>query len=329
MQIIKIENREQLNNFVGIQQHSQFLQSWQWGEFQDKVSGVVWRIGVEDNGELIATAKIIKKTLPMGKSYFYCGRGPVFKKNQWSETAAELIFSEIEKIAKDELVMFLRFDPNFEMLEDLKKLEGTIKINQTLDVQPRKTLVLDLSQSEEDILKQMHQKTRYNIKLAEKKGVKVIEADKSKFEEFWSLLDQTSDRDKFRPHGRSYYQEMLNLDSSFIKLFFAEFEGKLLATAIISLFGDSVTYLHGGSSTENREIMAPYALQWQAIKIAKKSGYKFYDFHGIDEEKWPGVTRFKKGFGGEEINYPGTFDLIFDHGWYSVYQMVRKVRRSF
>jgi len=325
MNIIKIENEDQLNDFVGGQKHSQFLQSWQWGEFQEKVSGIVWRIGVEEGEKLIATVKIIKKSLPIGKSYFYCGRGPVFADGVLNHDSAKLIFDEIEKLAKDEMVMFLRFDPTFSVNEFFS--EG--QITSTLDVQPSKTLVLDLSKTEEELLKEMHQKTRYNIKLSEKKEVKIIETDINRFEEFWNLLDQTSGRDNFRPHGRSYYQKMLGLEKNFIKLFFAEYNGSPIATGVFSFFGDTVTYLHGGSSNESRELMAPHLLQWHCIKKAKELGFKYYDFHGIDEAKWPGVTRFKKGFGGEEINYPGTFDLIYDQGWYSIYKMVRKVRRSF
>jgi len=87
--------------------------------------------------------------------------------------------------------------------------------------------------------------------------------------------------------------------------------------------------MHGGSSGAYREAMAPYLLQWRAIELGKKFGCTYYDFYGIDEEKWPGVTRFKNGFGGRTINYPGTFDLIFDASWYNVYKMVRRVRRTF
>jgi lipid II:glycine glycyltransferase (peptidoglycan interpeptide bridge formation enzyme) len=75
--------------------------------------------------------------------------------------------------------------------------------------------------------------------------------------------------------------------------------------------------------------MAPYLLQWESIRIAKEAGMKYYDFHGVDEEKWAGVTRFKMGFGGERVEYPGTYDLVFDQGWYAIYKMVRQVRRSF
>ena len=324
MKLITIESEKQLNDFVGGQKHSQFLQSWEWGEFQKQVSGLVWRIGVEDNsGEIIATAKIIKKSLPMGKSYFYCGRGPEFKGGNWDNQAGKILFDEIKRLAAEEGAMFLRFDPTFSMT-DIDFL--TVK---TLDIQPSKTLVLDLDKSQEDLLKEMHQKTRYNIKLAEKKGVKIVEADVSRFEEFWTLMAQTGDRDEFSTHGRSYYQAMLNLPKDFLKLFFGEYKGKPLVGNIMVFFGDTVSYIHGGSANENRELMAPHLLQWHTIRLAKELGYRYYDMCGISEERWPGVTRFKEGFGGREINYPGTFDAVYDEGWYSIYKMVRQVRRSF
>lgn len=323
MQIIDITDQEQLDSFVGSQARSQFLQSWQWGEFQKKVSGVIWRIGVIDDDKLLASVKLVKKQLPMGKSYFYCGRGPVFKGGVWHEEAGNMLFNEIKKLAQEESIMFLRFDPIFP-LADFK-----YPVAKTIDVQPSKTMILDLSLSEDDILKKMSQKTRYNIKLAEKKSVKVVAADIKRFEEFWQLMASTSDRDEFNLHGRSYYKGMLELDSSFLKLFFAEFNGQPIATSLVSFFGDMATYLHGGSSNENRQVMAPYALQWQTIKLAKQLDYKYYDFHGIDEVKWPGVTKFKNGFSGLVVNYPGTFDLVYDQSWYSIYKMVRKVRRTF
>ena len=175
----------------------------------------------------------------------------------------------------------------------------------------------------------MHPKTRYNIKLAEKKGINILESGTNHFADFWQLISQTSERDSFRLHGINYYQEMLRLKRDFIKLFLADYKGRLISTGIFSFFGDLVTYLHGGSADTNRNVMAPYLLHWQIIKTAKQQGFKYYDLNGIDEKKWLGVTRFKKGFGGKEINYPGTFDLVFDQGWYNIYRMVRKVRRTF
>jgi peptidoglycan pentaglycine glycine transferase (the first glycine) len=324
MKVIQITTKEQLDNFAAKQKHAQFLQSWEWGKFQKQVSGIIWRLGVEnDQGELLASAKVIKKQLPMGRSYFYCGRGPVFKGGVWEDEAGTLLFDEIKKIAEQEQIMFLRFDPTFPVI-DFK-----YPIVKTIDVQPSKTAILDLDKTEDELMQAMHQKTRYNIRLAEKKEVKIVEAGAERFEDFWNLMCQTSDRDDFNLHGRSYYQEMFNLDNKFVKLFFAEYQGKPLVGNVLTFYGDTVAYIHGGSSSESRDVMAPYLLQWHSIKLAKQLGARYYDFTGVDEEKWPGVTRFKMGFGPREVNYPGSFDLVYDEGWYSVYKMVRKVRRSF
>ena len=237
--------------------------------------------------------------------------------------ALELLFDEIRKIAKKENVMFMRFEPQTE------EASSKFQITKTLDIQPSKTTILDLSKSEDELLQAMHQKTRYNIRLAEKKSVEIRESGIDRFDEFWQLMSQTSERDAFRLHGIDYYKEMIKLDKDFIKLFFARYQDKNIATAIVSFFGDTATYLHGASSNTDRNVMAPYGLQWHCIKLAKEQGYKYYNFYGIDEKRWPGITRFKKGFNGREINYPGTFDLIFEAGWYNVYKMVRRARRTF
>lgn len=329
MRIIYITDKKQLNDFARARRRAQFLQSWQWGEFQKQVSGAVWRIGVEGDKRLIASAKLVKKRLPMGRSYFYCGRGPIIAENLPAGLNAEnilsFLFNQIAKIAKSEGAMFLRFEPDF----NFDRSAFDFQIFKTIDVQPSETLVLDLDKPESELLNNMRQKTRYNIRLAEKKGIKIVEAGIERFEEFWRILSDTSERDEFNLHGRSYYKAMLKMDSDFIKLSFAQYGGKPLAASLVVFFGDTAAYMHGGSLSQSRETMAPYALQWRNITLAKKMGFKYYDFYGIDEKKWPGVTRFKTGFGGQVIKYPGTFDLVYDPGWYNIYKMVRKIRRTF
>ena len=212
-----------------------------------------------------------------------------------------------------------------DLVNDCLILNAEYLIQKTIHVQPERTSILNIDDSEEDLLKNMHHKTRYNIKLAEKKGVEIREAKEADLEEWWNIMTETKKRDGFRSHSRSYYKKMLEID--IVHLLIAEFEGKIIAGNIVSFFGDTAVYIHGASSSQYRHLMAPYLLQWQAIKIAQEKGMKYYDFYGIDENKWPGVTRFKKGFGGEEINYPGAFDLIFYPLCYNGYKYVRKIRR--
>ena len=190
---------------------------------------------------------------------------------------------------------------------------------------------MDLDKGEEELLKSMHQKTRYNIRLADKKGVKIKfnKSDKD-LDSFWQLLQETTNRDKFSAHSKSYYQEMLSLDNVYLAL--AEYEGEVLAANIIMPWGNTTTYLHGASSNKFRNVMAPYLLQWETIKKAKKEGFQYYDFWGIapegssKEKSWAGITRFKRGFGGKEIKYLGTYDFIVNSFWYRLYELVRKFR---
>jgi lipid II:glycine glycyltransferase (peptidoglycan interpeptide bridge formation enzyme) len=310
----------------------------------------------------------------LGKSYWFCPRGPIIN-YQLSITNYDAIIDflirELLKAAKEDNIIFLRFEPQKSIVK------SQLSIVRSIDIEPSKTLILNLEKSEEEILKSMHQKTRYNIRLAEKKEIKIeimppntpltpsphpdslLRKEKGEtrgggddFESWWGIMEQTKDRDGFRLHGKEYYRSMVsgvilngaerseesrdssprgfgtqNDKSLSIKLIVAKYNNKVIAGNIVSFFGDMVTYVHGASSNEYRNLMAPYLLQWETIKMAKSLGYKYYDFFGIDEQKWPGVTRFKKGFSDNEINYPGTFDIVFDSKWYWAYNLIRKMRR--
>jgi len=201
-------------------------------------------------------------------------------------------------------------------------LFGVYKIRRVADVQPRQTIVLDLKKSMADILAAMHPKTRYNIRLAEKKGLKVVLGKEGDLPDFWRLMTATSGRDGFRLHDQKHYEYLLQA-KNFIYLFFAEYKGQKIATALMSIFEGQATYLHGGSDYEKRHLMAPYLLQLEMIKKAQAEHAKIYDFYGISEEKWPGVTRFKQGFQGETRSYAGTFDVIFRPAMYNVYRLTK------
>ncbi|RLC38801.1 hypothetical protein DRH27_01380 [Candidatus Falkowbacteria bacterium] len=341
MELVEI-SKNQLNRFVGGQDFSQFLQSWEWGEFQKKSGFEILRLGVEEKGGLVGVATLIKKNLGMGQSYFYCPRGPIVNNIQYptinnqttsnnqvlnNRNILEFLFEEIKRIARNEKVLFLRFESGIKYPLSIIHYP----ITKTIDVQPAKTIILDLTKTEDELLNAMHQKTRYNIRLAERKGVKVRIVDAqnftSDFEMFWQIMEETVKRDKFRLHSKEHYRRMLQVDNNFVKLILAEYQGKIIAGNILIFFGDTATYVHGASANEYRNAMAPFSLQWKAIKLAQEQGYKYYDFYGIDEDKWPGVTRFKKGFGGKEINLPGTYDLIFNKKWYKLYKFFRSVRR--
>ncbi len=339
MKIIELNDQNYLNEFASEQEPGEFLQSWQWGEFQERLGYKVIRLGVEVDGQLAAATTLIKKNLFFGRNYFYSPRGPVIKFKVQSEKFKVLnfLFKEIRKVAKKERVVFWRLEPNF-TIQDFSQKMGQIqfKIQKTIAVQPPKTLILDLDKSEDELLAAMHQKTRYNIRLAKRKGVVVRESRKDEFEKFWLLLKQTEARDGFRLHPKKYYQEMLaateqpikEKNKLYLKLFLAEYQKEIIAGGIFTFFSQTVTYLHGASANQYRNVMAPHLLQWHLISLAKELGYRHYDFFGINEVKWPGVTRFKKGFGGRVVEYPGTFDLIFQPAWYNFYKTGRRIRRN-
>ncbi len=138
-------------------------------------------------------------------------------------------------------------------------------------------------------------------------------------------MEETKERDEFNLHDKDYYFSMIGLN--LIKLYFAKLDGVVIATSIVSYYGDMATYVHGGSSNKNREVMAPFLLQWTAMLDAKKAGLKYYDFYGVDEVKWPGVTRFKMGFSPTVFEYFGTHDQVYNQAWYNVYKWLRNIRR--
>jgi peptidoglycan pentaglycine glycine transferase (the first glycine) len=337
-----IEDKQQWNSLVEAQKNSRFLQSWEWGEFQKFWNRKVVRLSWEN--KLLVQA--IKMPLPFGKSYWYVPHAPVIASNTED---AFIAMSELSNELAKHGALFMRVDP-IARLEPPTEKEKTERAERPLQfiptTQPHCTRILDLSLSdlssvasakgEEELLSQMHQKTRYNIRLAEKKGVSIKEGNVS---DFLKLNNQTTERDKFVSHPDSYYQKMSELlPDNFIKIWSAEYEGKILSSNIVLYFGDTATYTHGTSSNENRELMAPHLLQWEIIKHAKSKGFKNYDFYGVnpeDEEhsgykkSWQGISRFKAGFGGKLICYPKSFDLIYNNSWYSLYRLTQKLRRIF
>jgi peptidoglycan pentaglycine glycine transferase (the first glycine) len=314
-----IDDKSQWNNFLLSQptQTGIFLQSAEWLDFQETMEHKIYRFGLTDNtGALQSVCGFILNNLFLNKKYFYIPHGPIGK--------PEELIDEVIKIAKKENLIFIRLEP----LNNYTLPVTHYGLSEVKHVQPKHTLALNLAKSEEELLAAMHEKTRYNIRLAEKKNL-VLKNET--FENFWKLMEETTGRDKFRSHPKKYYAAMLKeikgngKNEMRTELKIVYYENQPLAAAIVGYFGDTATYLHGASSHEYRNLMAPYFLHWEIIKESKKLGYRFYDLGGIDEKKWPGVTRFKKGFGGFEINYLGTFDLPVSKLWHKIYCLAKKI----
>lgn len=325
MELVYFLEPQELNSFVA----NEYLQSWPWGEILQAEGREVLRIGVlrassdksEDKRKILAAATFIKQPLGGGHFYWYAPRGPIISRTSGVsvQEIEDFLFSAIKQI--DKKCLFLRLEPA------TKPAGAKLFLKKTVDLQPAKTLLLDLTLSEADLLSAMSQKTRYNIRLAEKKGVNIRVGATADFSELWRLLNLTGARDGFRIHDAAHYQKMLAAPEKFIKLFLAEYEEKVIAAGLFCFWGETATYLHGASDNEFRGVMAPYLLQWAAIKEARAVGLRYYDFYGIDEKKWPGVTRFKLGFGGQRREYPGTYDLVFRPAAYNIYNLIRKLKR--
>lgn len=304
MNFKEITNKEEWDNKIGTQTMAQFLQSWEWGEFQKRLNRKIWRL--ELNGIYIL---VIKMILPLGKSYLYIPRINI-ELNQG-------VIAELKTLAISEGCIFIKIEP---VRQNLDKL-GFVKVK---NIQPNKTLLLDLSKNEEQLLNEMHQKWRYNIRLAAKKGVILKLCQEEEFVKFYDLIVDTFRRKQKKLFNRTYYNKLYQ--DHLTKVYFAEHEGKILCANMIVFYGDTVTYLYGGSAPDDKNLMAPHLLQWEIIKIAKGLGYKYYDFWGIDEVRWPGVTRFKKGFGGFEVDYAGSWDLPINKIWFFFYKILKKFR---
>jgi peptidoglycan pentaglycine glycine transferase (the first glycine) len=307
--------KEQWDQFI-IEDKGSFLQSWTWGEFQESLNRKIWRLKIERLKGLV-----VKRNLPLGKGYLYCPRGPV---GQVAEDNFQKFLAQVKRIGQTEKSIFFKIEP------PVGASLLTTPFKESKDqIQPVKTLILDISQPEEELLAQMHQKTRYNIRLAQRKGVK-IEISSGNYpqevEKFLELSAATAKRDKFHLHSQTYYRKMMEFlgREGMIKLFLAKYQGRIIVANLICFFGQTATYLHGASDHNFRHLMAPHLCQWRAILEAKRLGCQHYDFWGIDEQRWPGVTRFKKGFNGQEVDYPGSFDLVFRPFWYRLYHLAKK-----
>ena len=292
---------------------------WQhpiWADFQTAIGRKVWWVHNEG-----AVALTIKHDLPKGLCWLEIPRGPLFE----NKKSLNQLLDEIKDLGKKEKAIFVRMSP-FEKLEIGHR---TLDITKH-DHQPETSLVIDLDQTEEDILSQMKPKGRYNIKVALKHGVT---AKPSKdIDVFYQLLEATGFRDHFGIHPKSYYEKILDTMPENAQLFLAEYQGEVIAGGLFVYLDEWGIYYYGASVSSYRNVMAPYLIQWEAIKEAKRRGCKHYDFLGIAPEgaeghPWSGVTEFKKKFGGRIVHYPQAKEMILQPFWHLVYRIYKLIKK--
>jgi len=238
---------------------------------------------------------------------------------------------------------FIRFDPPWFAREDAGEKKPSLCLpfrRAGADIQPPDTVLIDLTVPAESILAAMKPKWRYNIGLAEKRGVLVKRPGVGGLEIFYTLLKETAARDGIAIHSVDYYRTLFELFGAVpensgrgLRLYTAEHDGDVLAAIVVLLWGKYATYLYGASSGVKRGLMAPHALQWQAMRDAKASGCSVYDLFGIAPDGDPGhpmagLYRFKTGFGGQIIHRGGSWDYPYSPALYGIFRAVEAARKK-
>lgn len=332
MILLKVSECKFLVSVVFMNIEQRFLQSPEWEQFQQSLGKETFRVG---------KSLFIAYKLPIVGKYIYSPRGPRILEQQdiseWQTIKnGEQKIQEIIQEAKKRGCSWVRVEPSseeeFQCMSNFLATGHLPLVSALKDVQPREILVMDITKSEEEMLSQMKSKTRYNIRLAEKKGIKIVVSKEQKYRDrFFDLVQETSVRAGIRSHPKEHYEKMLDTLGDTAQLYNATYEEEVIASNMMIFFGDVAIYLHGGSSNKYRNVMAPFLLQWKAMRDAKRKGYMWYDFGGVSfsNKNWRGITKFKQGFclGMKSLDYPGTFDIVLDPLRYGLYKIISNIRK--
>ncbi len=317
---------QEWDTFIKSHPEAHILQTPAWGALKAKFG---WKPRFFREGSL--GAAILFRHLPLGKSIAYIPRGPVGQ-GDW-----EPLWHAFDSICREEKAVFLRVEPDVwepaqsDFIE--QNMPGFIQTEQT--IQPPRTILVDLRGSEDEILAEMKSKTRYNIRLAERKDVKIVFSDD--VASFYQMMLTTGERDEFGIHSLAYYQQVYDLlaPGDNCALLMATYQGQPLAGMMVCAQANTSWYFYGASTNQERNRMPTYLLQWEAMRWAKQKGCSVYDLWGVPdypeselEESfldrsdglW-GVYRFKRGFGGQIKRTIGTWDRIYQPLIYRLYQL--------
>jgi len=281
---------------------------------------------------------VLQKNLPFGYSMLYSPR--VAERQRGRETERELS-EQIKKIAKENNSIFYRLEldiaknePSHSATPPLRPFQKSFE-----EMQPEHTLTLDLTKSEEELLSQMKQKGRYNIKVAQKNEIKIhFGTGQDDIDDFYKLYEQTGKRHRITYRDKSYFEKLVEIlsEKGYCRVYTAQksISGKkiILSAMIVVYSGKTAIYMFGASNDEYKNMMAPYLLQWTAIQDSKAEKYINYDFFGIAPDDnprhpWAGVTRFKRQFGGGLVQIEGSYDLILKPVAYQLFKIAEKIRR--
>lgn len=307
------------------------LQSWQWGEFRKETGVGVGRLIEVEKKKIVEVYQVTWHRIP--KTNFFIGYCPK------SAIPSRDVLTKLMEIGIQKGAIFIKFEPNEKHgVSELHKIGEISKEFNFVSGKPlftKYSFHLDISKPEEELLRQMHQKTRYNMRLAQKKGVKIVEDNTiGGFEEYWRLTEETTKRQGFYSHTKNYHQKMwqkmvLGGNGHLLK---AVYKGRVLTTWVVFELNGVLYYPYGASSNEYREVMANNLMMWETIRLGKKLGCKTFDMWGSMgpdpdiSDPWYGFHRFKQGYGGELVEFVGSYDLVVRPGLYAVYNQADKLR---
>jgi len=301
------------------------IQSWEWGEFRKAFGVPILRYGLYQKGKLTKAFQLTLHKIPFTNKYVgYLPKGP---------TPNQELAEVLTKIGKEQNCAFIKVEPDVEV----DRVQGTVDSSFKRSPKPLFTkynFILDLTESEETLLKNMHPKTRYNIRVAQKHGVKVEQSlDDKAFEIYLKLYFETTKRQGYHGHSETYHKKVWQVlkKAKMARLLIATYQGKSLTAWMLLNFKDTLYYPYGGSSKEHQEVMANNLVAWQVLKLGKKMKLKKFDMWGAlgpdadPNDPWQGFHRFKKGYGGKLVQYLGTFDLVLNWPLYLAFTFIDKL----
>lgn len=313
-----------------------FFQTWNWGEVQKKIGFPIMRLGLYEKDKLVGVVQLVEVHAKRG-SYFHLRHGPVLLHFTKSSMHTLMVF--LKELAKKKHIDFIRMSPLIEDNQDLNFLQSLGWHNAPIhNMDAQICWVLDISQSEDEILSGMRKSHRYSIKKSLLEKIEIKKADKVSADTsaFFALYKDLALKRGFVAHkGLTEEIEILGKENEAV-LFLAKYEGKIIGGALIDFVGPMAIYHHGATDDAYRHLLVSYLLQWEAIKEAKKRGKKIYNFWGIaatesKKHPWYGLSLFKTGFGGERKEFLRAKDLPLTVGYYKAYiiDLLTKIRKGY
>ncbi|MEK7616617.1 MAG: peptidoglycan bridge formation glycyltransferase FemA/FemB family protein, partial [Patescibacteria group bacterium] len=301
------------------------IQSWEWGEFRKGLGIPLLRYGLYENGKLKTVFQLTLHHIPFTNYYVgYLPKGPSPNKE---------LAEALKRIGRENNCAFIKLEPNVIASKTKQSIPADFK-KSPKPLFTKYNFVLDLIKSEEELLKSFHSKTRYNIRLAQKHGVKVIEETSDKaFEIYLKLYFETTKRQGYHGHNEDYHRKVWKTlkSAGMARLLIAYYKNRPLSAWMLLNFKDTLYYPYGGSSKSHPEVMANNLVCWEAIKLGKKMSLKKFDMWGAlgpdakSSDPWYGFHRFKQGYGGQLVEYIGTYDLVFNWLLYFVFTFIDKL----